>query len=560
MRTSQLVFFTLIVFPVACLAGSYGITPGSTIRLGGGFDPVNPERTFATILYMPAKEEMFLESAGDLSANMAEVNEESRVSEVLGIDAYAKARYGAVKADAAYSRLKEMKFDSRTLNIALSVRKTYAAEALAGGIILTPMGIALLSENVKDKATADAFLNAGGVEVVSSITRGSFIYVVYQFSFKDTSTKDSISASFSAAYAGSAGGVQALQQILSSDRSIRVEWTVLSEGVNAQEAADSVVKLITTAPGDVQKVKESMAAFVNSSTYATSRIIQFKTIPAVELSQIAFSDKKPHFDGHELRVASEKAKVLEKTNLVGQANTTLVLANYVAKAPIKYRAAERDAELLTKINDLKNYRDTLIEEIQNTGLKETPVSAKPPAFDAIRYVRFPLISFSEYRRSHSWGGRVNCAGADRTQCNPLTWTFTPKIVLHLPGLIEKVSFKANDGSYTHNYEHTALKKQYETEISENIVEGYGSFYHPYIYTQGGNAANDGTANGYIQRVLAENPAKADKANRLEVIDISGRSTTITLPSFAGYSTNNSTFSTGDYKETLACEAGICYLK
>lgn len=551
----------LLALPVFVQAESYGLSPGATIKLGSAYDPVNPERTFANAFYKAGAPDKSAGASSDFSAQMYEIASAQSLNESLQLDAYAKARYGAFKAKGSYSRLRSMEFNERTLNIALVVRKTFTPDSFESGIGLSETGKFFLNTKVVNVDTADQFLNVGGSEVVSTITKGGVIYVVYQFKARDSSTRDRISAAFSASYAGTSAGVSSLNEIIRNNSNLRVEWNVITEGVDDKLASDSIGALITSSAGDVPAVKQAMAKLVNSVNYASAKVLAFTTTPVSEIADIQFSPAIKWFDGYNARVLERKNDVLSITNMVQKLDDQIDTADYLLKAPKQYLHMPRFETLASQKDVLEKAKAQLLKKMANFGPGQTLEDFSMPKFEPMRYVKFPLAVFSGYADDPVWGGRESCgAGDGAAQCQNLTWSFAPKFAVSLPGVLKKVSFKALDGSYVHTYDLTREAATYGLSVKDALPDGYYTFRRFRVNTWGGNNVAGSKARPFalanLDAAFADRRTIADKDHVLEMEDIAGKTMRIAVPQVSRFQQPLAVqppFDPMDYKGTLWCE-------
>jgi hypothetical protein len=508
-----------------------GYIPNTSFGVGMAIDPVNPARNVLNQYYV-TKETKPLGDGGSVFATGALIQSKQEMTDKLSLNAYATARYGAFKAGASYAKVSSMTFDSESVTFAVIVRTTYAPQQLNGGVSLTAAGEAALAK-VADAESAERFLRRGGHELITSVTRGGFIYVVYQFRSKSSSSLSQISAALNASYAGVSAGVSAMQSALKSSSDISVDYTVLSEGVSTSELQRKLGALVRAENGDLSKVKDAVAEAITTVTPATAVVVDYAAVAVTELDQIADSTAMPLFVESFKLAERRKKQVMAAAAKLAPVKNAIATVDYLLSAPEKYRNMERDGELKQlKVKLDAQYAALNVDDLTPAQIN-TLESVEIPSFDPIKYVKLPLVRFEGYARSHSWGPRQNGNGDNRNQFQTLTWDVRPRISVALPSLLKEVRLTTASGSMLYQF---PLNKS--DEFGKSYTSEYALNYSKFLYTWGGNliTQNRNFHNDKYAETIATNASSSSKL-KAEAIDVLGRSSVVDLFSPAEYGGN-----------------------
>ena len=283
------------------VADSYGYIPGASIRLGGGFNIITPEKVYPACVKADVECQTGVKGsiscvapkgakpAAQLPAAFApattfsirEIRSKYDYFRELNITASASGSYGMFSGGASFSYHSLDDIDEDSISWAVTAKSEFGAFALA-------------EPSVDEKI---AGMNAGkvidtcGPQYIAEVDRGVMASVLYTFHSRDERKLREISASLSAGFgtgAFSLGVAGSFSEIVDTFRShgqvsIRV-FAIGGEGTSA------LSELIEANPTDLDRVKQLLAGYVKNQDLDHSAILAFRT------SSIGKLIKRPEID------------------------------------------------------------------------------------------------------------------------------------------------------------------------------------------------------------------------------------------------------------------------
>jgi hypothetical protein len=260
--------------------------PKSIISLGASYDKFNPGNDLTHTGYVAwSKKAIETEAGGEISVNIYQVDTRQKLFDLLSVDLKAEAKFGMASGSASYTRLSEMTFDDRTVNFVVKAAKVFGAERYSNAAIarLTPLG----KKRLNEAAASGKFIpfrKMIGSEVVSSVTKGASISVIYSFRISDKLKKDRIQAKLNAEWASGKAEANILKVVEELDQSMSYQIDAIQIGTKA--GAKDILGLINVAPGDVAVVRKILHDAIAEVEPSSGKILNFSTVSISTIDDI----------------------------------------------------------------------------------------------------------------------------------------------------------------------------------------------------------------------------------------------------------------------------------
>jgi len=201
-RNGCLLLLLLTCFPGLSIAGSYQYHPSSTLHLGGGFDPSDPQRVHLTCIDSDQPEHLegdAKDSTVKTEFSVSIVSDRKQLYQQLNIDAKLSARYLFASGSASFSLDDQYQFESTDLVWTLKANTDYGRWILKNPRI-NNVGMTALKQKRFDITC--------GTEFVHQERRVAQVVAVYSMHNLSESqkTKIQVALSGSASITASAGG------------------------------------------------------------------------------------------------------------------------------------------------------------------------------------------------------------------------------------------------------------------------------------------------------------------------------------------------------------------
>lgn len=261
----------------ALMANSYPITSTTNVKIGQAWDPLFPEANYVSRNCF--KSETFADnkpiSIDKIKADFVETEKELKELTQNKIDLSVEVQGTFGKGTLTGLIDKTLKSDAkeRTLRWVIYAERAFQPIQISS-VELSKTGIAVL-EKYKDSSDVGLdFTRHCGRSVVSAISRGSRMGLVYSFNFtsveKTNSARKVFTAAFNNAAVNASLKMDFLKEITSIDKEVRVSIDAFQIGVS--DGVASLREVIGADPSDLVSIRKIVSEAVKASTYESSPI------------------------------------------------------------------------------------------------------------------------------------------------------------------------------------------------------------------------------------------------------------------------------------------------
>lgn len=414
-------------------AETYKYHPGQHITLGAAYSPRSPFEDKGSLGYFQKLEKDTNSEISDktfVSANfeMKEVQNVSELYDRMNFSAKAAARYGALSGKASLELANSLDFNENNVIYIFTGVIKFSPESTTGVIKINESGnLALSATLVKDPNNAIAFFNAAGSEIVTQISRGTSISIIYNFHATSKEQKTAMKASLDAKWAAGSANAKIEKIIKDIDRGASFTVTAYQSGGVLSDS--SILSIIDKEPGNLPEIKKVVQAALEKTSRATSPIVEFTTtdvhsLPSILLSPVAYTIFTNQVDQLLLRQYSDMLLINRRIKMIEEflriADLTLLKPNArieMSKELNKYNNLSN--KVLQKSNDI-------IAASSILGLPTTQIEI--PEWEPMKWIVDDYVSLGSWVETKSYGYTGNERG--NTQ-----GTFWPVIRFKFPSII-----------------------------------------------------------------------------------------------------------------------------
>ncbi|MFC0119041.1 hypothetical protein ACFFK7_14110 [Pseudoalteromonas xiamenensis] len=447
MGIRRLVIFALsLVCAGRAFADYHSYHPKSVIKLGKAFDAFSPDSDKTNngyIVWKSYKESQ--EKGSDIEVNIHEVKSRSELYKNLSIDLAAESKFALGKGSASFSRISQVNFDERTVNYVIQARKTFKPIITSGELSLSDNGLKRIKQAVEESKII-RFRQIVGSEIVTQITKGAQVSVIYSFKASSKTKKDSIRAAINATWKSGSASANMLSEVEKSDSGYSLNLTAIQTGAN--EDGTTIENLIKSKPGDLGYVKDVIEKAVKGVDFESSKILGFATTKIEDIDDIAWEA------GDQLSGISATLEYITRINT--ELYTTYSHINSKLSDIDNLLTNKKDAQLNKDAKDelikLKNLflveREKLVSSFVANNKLSNNISSinkpivNPPQFSAVDYLKKPFVKADSWSRSNISACR--CCSQHDCEFHDMSLNFTLSIDILHPEFIDKIRIIKND--------------------------------------------------------------------------------------------------------------------
>lgn len=368
-----------------------------------------------------------------LSMQLQSVRNTSELEQAMRFEGQVEASYGLSKGRVSAAHSSQVQIDDRSVVFVLQVEKVYAPDR--ADVELTERGMRFLRKAVEAKDYS-AFLQVIGTDVVTSVTRGSSLSIVYNFRCSSKTKADSLRVELAAKWkTGSVSG-----SVATFARKID---EFVSLDVNAYQVGskpdEDLLQLISATEGNLAQVKKIAQKAAQRVPYESCPVLVCKTTKIGDLPEIRIGNSPEAVRGF-LNAQATRVAVARQVSRwwrgFVRVEADLELAERLEAYPPRYFRNGALKDLKSEVKRLRGLRERILKAYadavawsEGKGDGVSPNQGRP--FRLKNYLELPFLRVAGWGRWMSDWGEMRTARCYRSH-------FWPVVKLVHPSLIKTI--------------------------------------------------------------------------------------------------------------------------
>ncbi|MFT4018919.1 MAG: hypothetical protein QM668_18290 [Agriterribacter sp.] len=505
--------------------GNYLFHPKSVVKLGRAFDVRSPfnDTSVNGFFAVSSKEEDPSEASATETFNIKEARDYTELFERMKLDIKLEAKFSFGSVNASFSDESSFSFTEENLIYVAQASKVYSPVQVET-VELSEKGKKFWQEALKSYATnKDAihrFQRTAGTDIVTQLTRGSQISLVYVFKCSSSEKKRTIKAQLEAGWTTGSVSVDFESELKRKDENLSVSIYGFQTAVSSQKVENGQLSdIINSKPGDIPKIKAIIANILREISLTDRNrcpILEFNTLELQTLAEISLSKGyKPFMEALEVSneideavidLIKDRYRLQEQLNIIERIETTLIASDYKPNGQTSLQTIK--TQLQTEVTKLRQHYSKIKDATKVTNFTYTLPQILTPQLNNI--VDMPLVYLIAWTKALD----VERIGNEAGKFNNRYWF---KIMIKLPEYLDIIDIVLNQQTI-HRLRRADILSIYKNDGSVAHLWNMSDLY-PNVYVWGWHAAD---LSNVSQSIIAGGLEKEkNKSYSLSVTDIYG---------------------------------------